>query len=54
MKRFFKVGTGVLLVFLFLLAAFGLRGDDLTKAEEETEETHGFYRENLARLSGSG
>ena len=52
MKRFFKVGTGVLLVFLFLLAAFGLRGDDLTKAEEETGETHGFYRENLARLSG--
>ena len=52
MKRFFKVGTGVLLVFLFLLAAFGLRGDDLAKAEEETGETHGFYRENLARLSG--
>lgn len=52
MKRFFKVGTGVLLVFLFLLAAFGLRGDDLAKAEEETGESHGFYRENLARLSG--
>lgn len=41
-----------MLVFLFLLAAFGLRGDDLAKAEEETGETHGFYRENLARLSG--